>query len=177
MTARNALTALSLSLVFGALSTGAATAAPPMAPPFTEYAAKFTCGALKADGDDVIGTYATSINIHNPQATTGLKFVKKIVVALEEGVSPVGKIVFVHDSLGPDVAERVDCAVIEKLLNISGGTHVEGFVVIEVQATSNAASPPASLPIDVVGVYSARSVNGAVSGLDVVTYTGTLISK
>src|ERR1700738_1302610 len=46
-------------------------------PPFIEYAAKFTCGPVPppgsvggGDADVVVGVYATSINIHNPQADT-----------------------------------------------------------------------------------------------------------
>jgi hypothetical protein len=105
-----------LSFALGALTVGASHAQTiPLKPPFTEYGAKFTCGELRADADDVAGTYATAINIHNPQATVPVSFIKKVVIANQEG-SAAGKIFFRQDELGPDIAERVDCAVIAKLV-------------------------------------------------------------
>jgi len=74
---------LAVCLTLGTL-TSATAVAPPLEPPFNSYAAKFTCGVLKADADDVKGTYATAINIHNPQATDAVQFLKKIVVANQE---------------------------------------------------------------------------------------------
>lgn len=142
-----------------------------IAPPFNNYAAKFTCGVLKTDVDDVIGTYATSINIHNPQATVPVVFAKKIVIALVEGqgfVKPIVK----QDNLQPDAAEFVDCPLIYAATTITPGTHIDGFVVLEV--------PPVTLPtgkmqptLDVVGKYTART--GAV-GFSVVVYPATHIT-
>ena len=66
-------------------------------PPLIQYAAKFACGRVPAntaagggDADVVVGVYATSINIHNSQAKTTIKFRKKIVVANREG-QPMGR--------------------------------------------------------------------------------------
>jgi hypothetical protein len=62
-------------------------------PPYLEYAAKFTCGQETAESDDVVrGVYASSINIHNPQAEIAVNFVKKIVVANREDTE-IGQIV------------------------------------------------------------------------------------
>jgi len=164
-----------LALMAGVLVAGGVQAQG-LQPPFTEYAAKFSCGPLKGDGDVAQGIYDTAINIHNPQATVSLAFVKKFVIANEEGAD-FGKIVVKKDSLRPDIAERVDCVLIEKTLGIAAGAHVEGFIVIEVAAAAGAAAPT-SLPIDVVGIYSARGLSGTTSAaVSVVPYSGKLITK
>jgi hypothetical protein len=148
-------------------------------PPFIEYAAKFTCGRVPppgpaggGDADVVVGVYATSINIHNPQADTQVPFLKKIVVANPEG-QPPGPIVINRDALNPDQAERVDCPLIFRLLRIASGTHIEGFVVLEIAVNPN--QPGTSL--DVVGKYSARASTGEVSSLDVVIYSPKEITR
>jgi hypothetical protein len=143
-------------------------------PPLTQYAAKFACGrvapiagAVGGDVDVVVGVYATSINIHNSQATVPVKFRKKIVVANREGEHS-GQIVVRDDVLQPDTAEFVDCPLIYKLLEIppTAVRHIEGFVVLQIPA---AAGHPV-FTLDVVGKYSARPFNGEVSSFDVVVY-------
>jgi hypothetical protein len=149
-------------------------------PPLIQYAAKFACGRVPAgsaagggDTDVVVGVYATSINIHNSQAKTTIKFRKKIVVANREG-QPIGQIVAKDDALEPDAAEYVDCPLIYSLLGITVPTrHIEGFVVLQVPVI---ASQPA-LSLDVVGKYSARPSNGEVSSFDVVVYEGKQINN
>ncbi len=157
------------SLVLGsalAVAGGIAHAqTPPLAPPFDEYGAKFACGPQTVDSDVVKGTYATSINIHNPQATISVPFIKKIVVALQEGVTPPGQIVVLQDNLGPDLAERIDCPLIIAKLGATATAHVEGFIVIEVPPQG--ATAPIQPLLDVVGKYTART--GA-AGFDVVNY-------
>ena len=169
---------LSCALLLTAIVAGEANAQG-LPPPFIEYAAKFTCGRVPppgpaggGDADVVVGVYATSINIHNPQADTEVVFVKKIVVANPEG-QPPGQIVVNKDALRPDQAERVDCPLIFGLLNIRPGTHVEGFVVLEIATNPN--QPQTSL--DVVGKYSARPSTGEVSSLDVVIYSPKEITR
>jgi len=169
---------LSCALLLTAIVAGEANAQG-LPPPFIEYAAKFTCGRVPptgpaggGDADVVVGVYATSINIHNPQADTEVVFVKKIVVANPEGQSP-GQIVVKKDALRPDQAERVDCPLIFRLLNIRPGTHIEGFVVLEIATNPN--QPQTSL--DVVGKYSARPSAGEVSSLDVVIYSPKEITR
>ncbi len=156
-----ATTILSAVALFAAT---AASAQSLLKPPFNEYGAKFSCGPATADADVVKGTYATSINIHNPQATISVSFQKKFVIALEEGQTPPQPGFIATDNLGPDLAERVDCPLIYSKLKISPKLHIEGFIVIEVPPLAGTAFTPL---LDVVGKYTARS--GA-SGFDVVTY-------
>jgi hypothetical protein len=157
---------LSCSLLLSAMVAGGTNA---QGLPFIEYAAKFTCGPVSpdaaggGDADVVIGVYATSINIHNPQATP-VKFRKKIAVSNPEG-REFGKVIIVNDEmLDPDQAERVDCPLIFKVLQ-PAERHIEGFVVLEIPAGDRQPL------LDVVGKYSARPSNGEVSTLDVVIYS------
>jgi hypothetical protein len=163
---------LSVSSLVMALAAGGA-AAQSLPAPYDSYAAKFSCGTATVDADVVKGTYATSVNIHNPQSQTAVAFFKKVVTAPEEGQGP-SKIVVLSGAnlevLQPDQAERVDCPLIVKALQLSG--HIEGFVVIEVPPQpSGTTTPPA---LDVVAKYTARA--GA-SGFDVVVYSPKLITK
>ncbi len=178
MSMQQRLLPLSCSLLLSAMVPGGASAQG-LPPPFIEYAAKFTCGRVPppgpaggGDADVVVGVYATSINIHNPQADTEVPFLKKIVVANPEG-QPPGQIVVNRDALRPDQAERVDCPLIFRLLNVRPGTHIEGFVVLEIAVNPN--QPQTSL--DVVGKYSARPSTGEVSSLDVVIYSPKEITR
>ena len=175
MTSSARITMLSMSSLALALAAGGAEAqslAP--SPPFHSYAAKFSCGTAADDADVVRGTYATSINIHNPQSQTAVTFFKKVVTAPEEGGPSVSRIVVLspNEVLKPDRAEQVDCPLIVKALQVSG--HIEGFVVIEVppQPAGTTGTPPPFL--DVVGKYTARA--GA-QGFDVVVYLPKLITR
>ncbi len=155
----------------------AAGAQAQLAPPYVEYAAKFTCGQESAkESDDVVsGVYASSINIHNPQARLAVVFTKKIVVANREDL-PIGRIVVLRDVLKPDQADRVDCIFIDRALDQSATTYVEGFVVLEVPpviGTANRIQPV----LDVVGKYTARPPTGSVSTESVVQIEGKPISN
>jgi hypothetical protein len=93
-------------------------------PPYNSYAAKFACGVATADADVVKGTYATSVNIHNPQSQLSVSFLKKVVQAPQECTGPTcvpGKIVVLNsnETLQPDQAERVDCPIIAKALGVT----------------------------------------------------------
>ncbi len=172
MTSSACIAMLSVSSLALALAAGGA-AAQSLPAPYNSYAAKFSCGTATVDADVVKGTYATSINIHNPQSQTPVTFFKKVVTAPEEG-QPPGKIAVLSgpnlDVLKPDQAEQVDCPLIVKALQASG--HIEGFVVIEVAPQpAGTTTPPA---LDVVGKYTARA--GA-SGFDVVVYSPKLITR
>ena len=181
MSRKNRLLLLFCSLLLIAMVVGEAKAQG-LPPPFIEYAAKFTCGRVPpagpaggGDTDAVVGVYATSINIHNPQADTTVTFFKKIVVAKQEGQQPPGQIFVLNrsDTLGPDRAEGVDCPLIFRLPGITPGAHVEGFVVLEIAVNPN--QPQVSL--DVVGTYSARAFAGEVSSFDVVVYNPKEITR
>jgi hypothetical protein len=179
MLAPNRLLSLCSLLLLAGMFIGEASAQG-LPPPLVQYAAKFACGrvppgtvgAVGGDADVVVGVYATSINIHNSQAKTPVKFRKKIVVANRED-QPNGRIVFKDDVLEPDAAEYVDCPLIYRLLDLQPNTrHIEGFVVLQIPVT---AGQPV-LTLDVVGKYSARPFNGEVSSFDVVVYDAKRIN-
>ena len=108
----------------------------------TEYSAKFLCGTPAANNPFGLGaavrpgTYATSINIHNPGVTFGgitdppVVFVKKAVIASPEGRPPNQPSGFQKDILQPDFAEEVDCPIIYSLAGVTPGTFIEGWVVL-----------------------------------------------
>ena len=170
MTSSARISMLSVSSLTLPLAAGGAAAQ--LAPPYASYVAKFSCGTATVDADVVKGTYATSINIHNPQSQLAVTFFKKVVTAPEEGQGS-GRIVVLSKAevLPADQAQQVDCPLIVKVLNVSG--HIEGFVVIQVatQPAGTTGTPPA---LDVVGKYTARA--GA-SGFDVVVYSPTFITR
>ena len=173
MSTRKSLLTPRLSLLVGAavLASPAAKAAPPLEPPFAQYAAKFVCGPITADEDVVEGVYATSINIHNPQATLEVGFVKKFVVANQEGTT-LAQPVVKRDNLLPDLAERVDCPVIYAALERSAQSHVEGFLIIEVPPVSTTGAAGGASPLlDVIGKYTARQPTSEVQTLDIVVYS------
>jgi hypothetical protein len=144
-----------------------------LAPPFIEWAAKFTCGQETQEKDDVVrGVYATSINIHNPQAKIPVEFIKKIVVANREDEKFVRPKIL-KGVLRPDFADRVDCLFIDKALNIAPATYVEGYVVIEVRAGADQAPPL----LDVTAKYTARPSKGEVSTQSVVPIAAKQISN
>jgi len=132
-------------------------------PQFTEYSAKFLCGIPSTtqvnNGQIAAGTYSTTINIHNPHdnafsSQTSTSFLKKAVLSLPEGTTPVPPSALVQDNLLNDFAEEVDCAVIRKLLGTAAPpapAFIEGFVVIIVPPTSASTVPNV---LDVIGVYT-----------------------
>jgi len=150
-----------------------------LSPPYASYAAKFICGQGD-DKDVVLGRYLTAINIHNPQARSPVKFLEKFVLAKPEGVTPRGCIIGHNLQLPPDAAQSVDCDTI--ISAFSGTTTcfpsgippvIEGFVVVQVAAGVDTPS----LPLDVVGKYTARGGNGQVSTMDIVVYQPTQITQ
>jgi hypothetical protein len=178
MTVRMTLSVLCLSLACVAAG-GAAMAQTSLAPPYLSYAAKFVCGSEASDAVGAAGTYATAINIHNPQSTVAVTFRKKFVLANEEGAG-AGRIVVVKtDALKPDFAERVDCPLIEQILDVSAATLSDGFVIIEVAPLPGTTAAGFQPDLDVVGVYTSRGTgkNIASSSIDVVPYTGKAITK
>jgi hypothetical protein len=140
-------------------------------PPFVSYTAKFTCGTESTkEADDVVsGVYASSINIHNPQAKASVTFIKKIVVANREDTTP-GRIVVLREVLKPDQADRVDCIFIKSKLGLSPMAYVEGLIVLEVPGANR------ELFLDVIGKYTARALTGNVTTQSVVPIVGKTIN-
>jgi len=131
------------------------------------YAAKFICGVWSepspaVEGPVEPGSYATAINVHNPNPSEGVSFAKKAVLLFsanekEEGFEvpkpPSGRR---EANLGPDYGMEIDARDIrQELLSgqpVPAPLFIKGWVVIE--------SP---LPLDVVAVYTVRAPNGEVS--------------
>ena len=143
---------------------------------YTENAAKFLCGVPTSSSVGAFGVenaeYATSINIHNPNLFTTdkpISFLKKVVRAKEEGMTPTAPSAFKQDTLPNDYSEYVDCHVIRAMMPGAPASpaFIEGFVVIVV--------PPASSPneLDVVGVYT--SSNNPPTSLQVVPIAPRII--
>jgi len=68
------------------------------------------------------------------------------------------------------LAEQVDCPVIYRATGIPTTTHIEGFVVIQVQASSGGSAPA----LDVVGKYTSRT---PAAGFSVTRYLPELVTN
>jgi hypothetical protein len=158
------------SLLLATMTGGAALA---QAASNTIYSARFVCGTHTADDDVVRGMYASSIGIHNPQ-TISVSFTKKIVVDVPEGQTPPPPKTF-KDTLGPDLAERVDCPLIDQVLGVNAATPVEGFVVFEVPKLSppQGKKQPIPLFLDVVGKHTSRPLLPGASSIQIFRYVPT----
>jgi len=131
-------------------------------PSVVEYSAKFVCGtptaAQVATENIAAGTYATSINIHNPASSlftseTSVSFLKKAVISLQEGTTPIPPSNMATDQLPNDFAEYVDCLIIRKLLGSAAPpspAFIEGWVIVLVPPTSTGFTNV----LDVWGVYT-----------------------
>jgi hypothetical protein len=131
------------------------------------YAAKFVCGTMPQlppaeEGPVEPGSYATAINVHNPDPREVASFAKKAVLLFNEAGKEEGFEVPKPPSerrgaqLGPDFGMEIDCRDI-RLELLKGQAppapvFIKGWVVIE--------SP---LPLDVVAAYTVRAPNGTVS--------------
>ena len=124
-----------------------------------QYAAKFVCGPSGENPLQVVkGTYATAMNVHNPDLHQNVIFIKKVAVAFpEQKVGPVSW--FVKAELGPDQAFEVDCPEMIRMAASMGTPlplFLKGFFVI--------LTP---MPLDVTAVYTARPTDGQVSTMDI----------
>jgi hypothetical protein len=129
-----------------------------------QYAAKVACSLLAPHQDGTLarGTYRTTVNIHNP---TGKKITvaAKVALASQFGSDPgpFGVTPFKEAVIQPDGAVGVNCFDIAGYFCPIDGVCVdfaflEGFLVVK--------SP---VPLDVVGVYTARHTDGEVESIDV----------
>jgi len=115
------------------------------------YSAKYVCGTRTLEQAVVRGVYETSINIHNPHFVQ-VSFQKKAVIALPQRL-PFGRISpFKNERFLADQARGVDCVDIRNLFVPPATGFIEGFLVIYVDPR---------LPLDVVGVYTARERIGS----------------
>ncbi|WP_090906885.1 Kazal-type serine protease inhibitor domain protein [Nitrosospira sp. Nsp13] len=131
-----------------------------------QYAAKVVCSLLlpHQDGTLARGTYRTTINIHNP-TNKQITVAAKVALATQFGSEPgpFGVTPFKEAVLQPDGAVGMSCFDVAGYFCPIDGVCVdfaflEGFLVIK--------SP---VPLDVVGVYTARHTDGDVESIDVET--------
>jgi hypothetical protein len=131
-----------------------------------QYAAKVACSLLlpHQDGTLARGTYRTVINIHNP-TDKKVTIAAKVALATQFGSDPgpFGVTPFKEAVLQPDGAVGVSCFEVAGYFCPIDGVCVdfaflEGFLVVK--------SP---VPLDVVGVYTARHTDGEVESIDVET--------
>jgi hypothetical protein len=131
-----------------------------------QYAAKVACSLLlpHQDGTLAHGTYRTVINIHNP-TDKKVTIAAKVALATQFGSDPgpFGVTPFKEAVLQPDGAVGVSCFDVAGYFCPIDGVCVdfaflEGFLVVK--------SP---VPLDVVGVYTARHTDGEVESIDVET--------
>jgi hypothetical protein len=124
-----------------------------------QYAVKFLCtsnipGTSQTTTSLLPGSYATVVNIHNPNPkATGFRM--KLAAATSTDVDPPQITKFIKDSLKPDQATKVDCSRIRDF-GIQPIHGFEGFLVIE-----------SGLSLDVVAVYTAGKNGGEVESIDV----------
>lgn len=131
-----------------------------------QYAAKVACSLLlpHQDGTLASGIYRTVVNIHNP-TNNKITLAAKVALANQFGADPGPFDVtpFKEVVLQPDGAVGVNCFNIAGYFCPIDGVCVdfaflEGFLVVK--------SP---VPLDVVGVYTARPADGEVASIDVET--------
>ena len=141
-----------------------------LSPPYQSYSAKFSCGPRAADNDVVRGTYATSINIHNPQSQLNVVFFKKVVIANEEGATRGASSLSTPTKYcpGPCGTGRLPGHLQDHEERTT--THIEGFVVIQVPPISSGSVPA----LDVVGKYTSRD---PAAGFSVITYAPQSITN
>jgi hypothetical protein len=131
-----------------------------------QYAAKVVCSLLlpHQDGTLAKGTYRTIVNLHNP-TNKPITVAAKVALAAPFGSEPgpFGVTPFKKSELQPDGAVELNCFDFAGYFCPIDGLCVdfaflEGFAVIK--------SP---VPLDVVGVYTARHTDGEVETMDVET--------
>ena len=117
-----------------------------------QYAVKFLCtsnipGTSQTTTSLLPGSYATVVNIHNPNAKTA-GFRMKLAAATSTQIDPPQITDFIKEALKPDQATKVDCSRIRDF-GIQPIHGFEGFLVIE-----------STLSLDVVAVYTAAGNSG-----------------
>ena len=132
-----------------------------VAPRFAfQYAVKFLCtsnipGTSQTTTSLLPGSYATVVNIHNPNSQAA-GFRMKLAVSTSTEIDPPLISSFIKEKLKPDQATKVDCSRIREFgLQLIHG--FEGFLVIE-----------STLSLDVVAVYTAaKKGSEGVESIDV----------
>src|SRR5262249_11664421 len=125
-----------------------------VAPGFAfQYAVKFLCtsnipGTSQTTTSLLPGTYATVVNIHNPNSKPA-GFRMTLAGSKSTDIDPPLIAKFIKEAVKPDQAKKVDCSRIREFgLQLIRG--FEGFLVVE-----------STLSLDVVAVYTAAQIGGA----------------
>jgi len=121
-------------------------------PATRQYAAKLVCGVQRDPKDMRLarGFYATTINIHNPNRAS-VELFKKLALSFPPAAQKPGEILpIARDALRSDEALKVDCNELRERFFPGGfpAGYIEGFVVVESQAS-----------LDVVGVYTTAALD------------------
>jgi len=126
-----------------------------------EYVAKVVCG-IQENREDlrlISGTYATTVNVHNP-GRKPVRFFKKLALSIPPGFQKPGEITPLgEDELAYDEALATDCEDLRKRTFDNGfpGGFIEGYVVIQSPA-----------PLEVDAVYTTGALDrGGVTSIDV----------
>jgi len=139
-----------LGLVFSALSPAWTHAETKF-----EHAVKFVCGVAADDFRVLTGTYATSINIYNPN-DRDVDLNKNIALTFPPAEQAAGAVSdIIMDLLAAKSALQVDCEEIPSgfsFMTPPGETYTEGFLVIQ-----------SSGKLNVSAVYTATDALGGVS--------------
>lgn len=132
-----------------------------------QYSAKSVCSYTPTFPDNLLaeGVYRSAINVHNPtEETVELRF--KAAQGGATNDEPGTRLIseFGTAVLGPDEALEIDCGTIAGLF--CGNPCIDlawfkGFVVLQSRKE-----------LDVVGVYTARPLEGQVSSIDVQPVAG-----
>ena len=140
------------------------------------YAIKFVCGTLPSplpaalDGPVVAGTYATSINVHNPNFfPRSISFRKKVALTFPPREQKPGFVSdYKTDALGIDQALKIDCPdIAANFIPAPPPPFFEGFVVIESLGPFLFRLP---YSLDVVAVYTARHTPDQVETIHIERY-------
>jgi len=139
-----------------------------------QYSAKVACSLLLPHqvGTLARGTYRTTVNIHNP-SDKKISIAAKVALAAQFGSEPGPFDVspFKEAVIQPDGAVGINCFDIANYFCPINGVCVdfaflEGFLVVK--------SP---VPLDVVGVYTARHTDGDVESMDVEAVEGRQVRE
>ena len=124
-----------------------------------EYVAKLVCG-LQRDPRDMRltrGSYATTINIHNPNEGE-VGFFKKLTFTFPPEEQSPGEVIDIGEHvLRPDEALAVDCMDIRGQLDQFPRPYIEGFVVIQSRESLDVSAVYTSAALDANGRVTAQS--------------------
>ena len=125
-----------------------------------EHRVKAICGKFTTeDGIMAPGEYYTAINIYNPSPTVQAQInVSLVIAAIAGSAAPVPPIAVAPLKIPPLRALEIDCPYVMKFAKPGLGAkqYFKGFVILKCE-----------IVLEVVAVYTAATLQGAVATLDV----------